>query len=246
MTDWVNDDHEGIAKGTLNVPKDAFDAMLERAAKHRGYFGNQHDVHEIVTRDAVLQQNLNLFSGGPEGPQKKLHQKEPFLRGPDGPQKKLHQNISGPDVVQGPTTARARVISKQLVEARPFEGTPLLVRTYHRTIQPFSAFPCDAPVYSTRKVRRLILKVHRDARLVFETMISDDVMSNRSCPLEIPEIPFEKRGEAVRRVYIEIEKRGGGNADAAILRRTIENTIQVVLLGMTPLGKGVQIGQQKR
>jgi hypothetical protein len=229
MTEWIKDDHEGIAKGSLNVPKDAFDAMLERAAKHRGYFGNQHDVHEIVTRDAVL----NLFSGGM--PQNLLS--DP----PAGDPQKLHQNTS----VSGTECARARVISKHLVEARPFEGTPLLVRTYQRTVQPFSAFPCDAPVYSKRKVRRLDLKVHRDARLVFETMISDtgDVMSNHRWPEgpALAELPFGKRN-VVRRVYLEIEKRGGQAPD---LRRTIENTIQVVLLGMTPQGKGVQMGQQK-
>lgn len=209
MTEWIND-NEGVARAQLNVPPDTFDAMLERAAKHRGYFGGQHDVHEIVTRDAVLQQSSHCSSGHSG-----------------------HQGHSG-QPGQGPDPARARVIFKQLVEARPFEGTPLLVRTYHRKIQPFSAFPCDAPVHSKRKIRRLKLKVHQDAHLVFDVMVSDpqggygiECMSNR----------------VVRRVYLEIEKRDKSDPD---LRRTIENTIQVVMLGMTPQGKGVQMGQIKK
>ena len=185
---WVEDPEEGIARASLDVPKDAFDAMLERAAKHRGYFGHQRDVYETVTRDAIL-----------------------------------HQWVVQPPIMN------ARVITKQLVEAQPFDGTPLLVRTYQKSVHPFSAFPCDAPVHSNKRIRRLELRVHRDACLVFETMIASSSST------------------VVRRVRLEIEKKwrgsGGGGGSCGDLQRTIENTIQVVLMGMAPQGKGVQLGR---
>ena len=182
---WVEDPEEGIARASLDVPKDVFDAMLERAAKHRGYFGHQRDVYETVTRDAILHQWVS----------------------------EKHQ----------PPIMNARVVSKQLVEAQPFDGTPLLVRTYQKSVHPFSAFPCDAPVHSNKRIRRLELRVHRDACLVFETMIASSSST------------------VVRRVHLEIEKKGRGSCGD--LQRTIENTIQVVLLGMAPQGKGVQLGR---
>ena len=186
---WIEDQEEGMAGATLDVPEPVFDAMLERAAKHRGYFGHQRDIFETVTRDAVL------------------HQWE-------------STNAQNP----GPPLMNARVIAKQLHESRPFDGTPLLVRTYQRSMHPFSAFPCDAPVHSKKKIRRLELRVHKDARLVFETLLSE----SKDVPPRV-----------VRRVRLEIEKKGSSVPHD--LQRTIENTVQVVLMGMAPQGRGVQL-----
>ena len=192
ITGWKEDASEGITCASLDVPKFEFEAMLERASKHRGYQGNQRDVHEIVTRDATLQQCE--------------HADDKSLM----------------------SLSRARVVAKHLVDSRPFEGTPLLVRTYRRSVHPFSAFPCDAPVHSRRKVRRLELRIHSDARLVFETIVAHRQSLSSST-------------KVVRRVHIEIElKKRDTN-----VQRTIENTIQVVLLGMAPQGKGLQLGRSK-
>lgn len=199
-----------LRRFALDVPRSEFEKMLERASRHRGYSGRQRDVHETVTRDTTLQTWED--EGGRQ---------------------------------------QARVVRRRLVEARTMDGTPLLVRTYRREALPFSAFPCDAPVQSRRRVRRLELRVHRRARLVFEvsastsTSCADDADPGASC--------------CARRVRLEIEltapppvPRGGSmavrdfrgspgtaeDAELADLRRTVENTIQVVLLGLRPLGKG--------
>ena len=208
-----------LRRFALDVPRSEFEKMLERASRHRGYSGRQRDVHETVTRDTILQTWED--EGGRQ---------------------------------------QARVVRRHLVEARTMDGTPLLVRTYRREALPFSAFPCDAPVQSRRRVRRLELRVHRRARLVFE------VSAAVSCADETD--PSSASGGAcTHRVRLEVEltappppPRGGnmavhdfrgssGNAEdaeLADLRRTVENTIQVVLMGMPPQGKGVQLGSSRR
>lgn len=111
---------------------------------------------------------------------------------------------------------------RSVCEVRPVAGTPLIVRTFRHDPVAFSAFPCDVPLDDRRRVRRLELRVHRSARLIFE-----------SCRSDRSEAPA-----SVRSVRLEINVGGGGGAHAASdigdLRRTTENTIQNVLLRMKP------------
>ena len=108
----------------------------------------------------------------------------------------------------------ARVTRTRVLSAHELPGAPLLACTLQRDALPFSRFPCGAPVHDARVTRRLSLRVHRRARLVFETHRSDG-----AAPL-------------VRSVYIAIDLDPAGLAeDMDDLRRTVENTVHVVLLG---------------
>jgi hypothetical protein len=99
-------------------------------------------------------------------------------------------------------------------------GTPLVVRTYHRETLPFCAFPCDAQLHDVRRVRRLELRVHARARLIFEASSS----SSTTPP--------------VRGVRLEVDVGGAWDEDDDDdLRRTVENTIQNVMLRMRPTHK---------
>lgn len=120
----------------------------------------------------------------------------------------------------------ATVTRRRLTEARPLtdgaagpSAVALLARTYRLDRMPFCAFPCDAPLHAARRTRRLELRVHARARLAFET----------SAPL----CGFS--GRVVRRVRLEVDVGGDVARDLADLRRTVENTVHVVLLGLPRL-----------
>lgn len=120
---------------------------------------------------------------------------------------------------------------KALCEVREMPGTPLVVRTYRRERLPFAAFPCDAVPDRTSRVRRLELRVHGRARLVFDVAAGDDgdqggVVVVRSARLEIDLIP--------RGFSHTADGRDASTSDWDDLRRTTENTIQNVFLGMKP------------
>ena len=93
----------------------------------------------------------------------------------------------------------------------------LLARTFCHARLPFCAFPCDAPLHSARRVRRLELRVHARARLAFEV----------STPLA--------GGPVTRHVRLEVDVGGDIARDLADLRRTVENTMHVVMLGLPRL-----------
>ena len=115
---------------------------------------------------------------------------------------------------------------RSVCEVRKMDGTALVTRLYRREALPFSAFPCDAELHDVRRVRRLELRVHARARLVFEASKSE----------------LSATGEVVRGVRLEIDvgartaahQHNNNAEDWEDLRRTTENTIQNVLLGLRP------------
>lgn len=165
----------------LDVPEDAFDKMMERAAKHPGYSASSLDLREIRTRDTTLSFEMDKATHAP---------------------------------------AKVRVTRSSLVDACQLQGSQLLVRRYQRTPLQLPMFPHSAAPHTLYRARRLLLRIHRFARLVFESRASD-------------------AGRSTRRVRVEIELRPNlGDADIADLQRTVENTIQVVLLGYKALVGG--------
>jgi hypothetical protein len=186
---------DGSAGYSADVPATLFRTMLRRAAAHAGYTGRAHDHFEYKTRDVTM--TVPAASPSPCEP--------------------------------------CAVTRRRLVEHRPMiaEGTlghtndhnpTLLVRAYRTERMPFCAFPCDAPLHSAVRRRRLELRVHARARLVFDVGLS---MFQRE---------FSVAPEPARRVRLEIDVAGAlGGRDLDDLRRTVENTVHVVLLGMPRL-----------
>ena len=110
-----------------------------------------------------------------------------------------------------------RVVRKRALSVHELPGAPMLACVYEREVAPFSTFDVSSTM-DVRYVRRLELRVHRRARLVFETYTNAG-------------------GARVRRVLMELalDDKGGGaslRADMAELRRTVENTVQGVLMGV--------------
>jgi hypothetical protein len=96
-------------------------------------------------------------------------------------------------------------------------GAPLVAVVCEKTRLPLSAFSCGAELHDTRYVRRLRLRVHRRARLVFDAYRNGEGAAT------------------VRRIYLDIDVAPRGLADdMQDLKRTVENTVQVVLLGQKP------------
>ena len=175
----------------LDVPKDAFDRMMERAAKHPGYSARSVDLHETRTRDSVL--SFEVGGGGGNGV---------------------------------PQATRIRVTRSCLVDASVLQGSPLLVRRYQRTPLQLPMFPHSVVPHSSYRARRVMLRIHRNAKLVFESRISDDCVGRQ-------------QQQQQRRVRVEVELRPQmGEKELLDLQRTVENTIQVVLLGYRALVGG--------
>lgn len=166
----------------LDVPKDAFDRMIERAAKHPGYTARSVDVHETRTRDATL--SFEFENGRP---------------------------------------TRIRLTRSCLADASVLQGSSLLVRRYQRVPLQLPMFPHSVAPQSSYRARRVLLRIHRFARLVFESRISDN----------------KQGSQPQRRVRIEVELRPSMvERELVDLQRTVENTIQVVLLGCRALVGG--------
>jgi hypothetical protein len=186
--------------------------MLRRAAAHAGYTGRAHDHFEYKTRDVTLTVPHSKREVPPSNREVPL------------------SAASLREVPQGsaePSEQPCTVTRRRLLEHRPMiaEGTntsspSLLVRAYRTDRMPFCAFPCDAPLHSAVRRRRLELRVHARARLVFDVGLS----------------MFPAAPEPARRVRLEIDVAGAlGGRDLDDLRRTVENTVHVVLLGMPRL-----------
>ena len=130
----------------------------------------------------------------------------------------------------GDRHASVGVRRRTLLEARVLPGTPLLVRTYRRSpTLGLSAFPCDSPLHSVCRVRRLELRVHSNARLVFEVRQEEGGGGPERCG---------DRRPVVRSVRLEADLPSGGRKNESFdddLRRTVENSIHVVMLGLPPL-----------
>ena len=114
---------------------------------------------------------------------------------------------------------RMRVTRCVLQDAALQAGSPLLVRRYHRSVLPLPEFPHDRPIDSACRIRRLRLRIHRAASLVFESLACSDTQQ-------------QQQQQQQRRVRVEIDLSACRESDAKDLQRTVENTVQVVLLGM--------------
>jgi hypothetical protein len=114
---------------------------------------------------------------------------------------------------------------RTLCDVAEIPGTPLIVRTYRRERLACTAYPCDAEPDATMRSRRFELRVHARSTLLFEVKepygASAGANQTRAVRLEID---VEPRGGAKDRVDAEWDD----------LRRTTENTIQNVFLGMKP------------
>lgn len=192
----------------VDVPEPLFRAMLERAARHRGYAPSSQDLHAYTNDAARFELTID-----PEG--------------------------SAPPV--------GRVWRSTLLEEREIPGTPLVERVYSRTHPlPLYMFSCNGGAgTASTKARRLILRVHKRARLVFEVVT---IPAGADADATIDAVAGaggagaqggRKHESIARRVRIEIEcdrETGDGTSRSldADTRRTVENTIQVVFLGQNP------------
>lgn len=113
-----------------------------------------------------------------------------------------------------------RLERRRLLDASEVPGAKVLAQTFERSAPPFAAFPCGARPHDMRRVTRLELRAHARARLVFEASRDRD------------------RGALTRRVFLEVDLDPRGlAADMADLRRTVENTVQHVFMGLRPWRK---------
>jgi len=173
-------DNDRIKVYDANVPKDVFDAMLERAARHKGYGASWVDLHAFHSSNVTLEEYVG-------------------------------------------NSRLACVTKRTLLRERPLAGCAFVERTYTRmTNLPLSAFSCGT-VCGVVKVRRLQLRVHAKAHLVFEVA---------SVPAGEGSGGGAGVSDCIRRVRVEIAN-GDRHGDPDI-QRTVENTVQVVLLGQCP------------
>lgn len=167
---------DGVTITWTDIQSDAFDAMLDRAARHMGYSVSSRDYLETRSHDLCICQQQQQ--------------------------------------------QQMRVWQRTLVQARMVSGLPIQIRTFQRAQRSLAAFPCDSPESAvTVKVRRLELRMHARARLVFETRSSSNSSSSSSS------IPFH------RQAFIEIQLLPGQTALPQDLMFTVENSVRVVFLG---------------
>jgi hypothetical protein len=110
---------------------------------------------------------------------------------------------------------QVRVTQRTLMRARNLPGLPLQIRTFARTQRTLASFPCDSPEsVVTVKVRRIELRMHANAKLVFETRSS------------------AAKGSFMRRAFIEIQVPSSSSFGVPEdLMRTVDNSVRVVFLG---------------
>lgn len=124
------------------------------------------------------------------------------------------------DLVLEDEDGAQRVIQKRLLSAQELPGAPVLACAFDRQRLPFSAFPCDSPLHDVRTVHRIALRIHARARLVFEHAVNTEGVSSHRVFIDV-QLP---RGD--NRVC------GAGELDE--LKRTVENTVQHVFMGLAP------------
>ena len=112
-----------------------------------------------------------------------------------------------------------RVVRRHLLSMHEIPGAPLIACLYDNDFRAaFSSFSCGGKLHDVRHVRRLSLRAHKRARLVFEVHRNDV-------------------GKVVRRVLVEITLDDDHNhhgpslaSDMPELRRTVENTVHLTIL----------------
>jgi hypothetical protein len=140
--------------------------------------------------------------------------------------------------------------SERVMAADALPGTPILACLLRRTMLPIYAYPCDRTPDDVRYVRELSLRVHRFARLVFEAHTSSPATGSSSLDgLDGPTRNDDPESTSTRGMYVQVDvdklrnelgrqrvpsERAQLTEDVA---RTVENTIQVVLLGVRPKGR---------
>ena len=220
----------------LDVPKALFDAMFERAARHAGYSAVQTDYRQLRVGDLFLTVLV---------PQKG-QQQAPAAHTPL--QRVYRKTLVDCEVLYdggGSSSSSSNSNSK---------GPKLLFRSYRRVQLPYSSFPCDIVPDSIRRVRCLSLRVNPRTSLLFEVVQEEDEDDSeptgpRGADGSAPRgadgsAPRGADGSAprgggalpFRRVRVEMDVQRGAVEDDDV-RRTVQNTIQVVLLGMKPISK---------
>jgi hypothetical protein len=169
-----------IGKGVYDtdVPKELFNDMMRRAARHDGYGVKHTQYKSYHTCDTVLEVGAS------------------------------HKDV--------------RVVRRNLLSMHEIPGAPLIACLYDNDRHAaFSSFSCGEKLHDVRHVRRMSLRAHRRAWLVFEVHRNDV-------------------GKVVRRVLVEImlDDRGQGPSLASEMpevRRTVENTVHLAILAsMSP------------
>lgn len=117
---------------------------------------------------------------------------------------------------------QTRVTRKRMIRSRVVSNMPLEIRTFSNSRCTLAAVPCDESISADSvKLRRLELRMHAHARLVFETR------SGNSHP-------------EIYRAFIEIHDiHSKKTFDDPDLMRTVHNTVRVVFLGQQ--GKRVHL-----
>lgn len=121
---------------------------------------------------------------------------------------------------ESPPGAAVTVTRRRPLSWHELPGAPMFAVMYERTKLPFAAFSCEASARrDARCVRRLSLRVHRRADLVFETYVGGGGGGGTD--------------KVVRRIYLDINLQPDGlDADMPDLRRTVENTVHAVVMGV--------------
>jgi hypothetical protein len=192
----------------LDVAPDRFGAMLDRAALHPGYSARSWTAHELRVRDMLLSYECEAAAAGSSS------------------------TNAGACTNAGAGT-KVRAHRAVLQDATVLPGTSLLVRRYHRAPLPFAAFPHDRPADGKCRVRRLVLRIHRNARLVFEarkddTLHGQTMRAHIEIELDAATTPTTAHRTPLLQQQLQLQQQQHD------LQRTVENTIQVVLMGMQP------------
>ena len=195
-----------------NVPKDAFQEALKRAvlSGYRPAFTQQHsaeaasqarhsDLKVYRARDMIMEAQV------------------------DAQQPQPHEGGGAP------LPARHRVLCRRLLQAYDLPGgAPVLACLYAQDRMPFHAFSCGAHLHDVRRVRRLVLRMHGRANLVFEVSQKDQPGAAvvRTIRIEValpaatgPQRVADGDGSAVR----------AARSDSA-LKRCVEQVVQTVMM----------------
>ena len=131
-----------------------------------------------------------------------------------------------------PHGGACKVYKTSLLRDEAIPGTALRVRSYDRSPMRISGFCCAtdpidaAPPTPATRLRRVELRVHHDAQLVFDVhRLAGAAAAAARC---------------MRRVSVQIHIRRNNQRPATLdndLLRTVENTMRVVLLGHAPFRK---------
>lgn len=163
----------------VDLAKEEFDRLLERAARHAGYSARQRDFKAYYDGEIVLE-HAHWVNPKPDPP------KNPCPR----------HSVS--------------VTRRKLVGYRELPGAPIVACLFAKDELPITAYSCGTKPNDVRYVNQLVLRAHERANLLFEVHRSVSGPSWRTVSVEI-ELPATPE-----------------------LRRIVENTVHIVMLGARP------------